>query len=387
MNRPTLSQARIPILLAFALSWVAINFTAHAHRLSDGCLFINATPLTLLARLDLPLRDLNEILPLDPNGDGSVTWGELRQQSSAIQQLIEQKLALHQSAHSLPLRFEPLRVTEIAGEPAASIAFSTDWKASEPLEITYHLLFDVDPQHRGLLRWSQGDSVSTFVFSPDRTRFEPPGTTSGSPPTGALANSWFHYVIEGVHHIWIGYDHILFLLALLLPAVLVRTEPPSSTRVELRHSALRVLKVVTAFTAAHSITLALAAFGWVQLPSRWVETCIAASVAIAAANNLLPFFRERGWAVAFGFGLIHGFGFAGVLTDLDLPRQAFASALVGFNVGVELGQLAIVGVFLPVAYLLRESWFYRRVAVQFGSALIILASLLWVAERGLGWSI
>jgi hypothetical protein len=385
MKRCSSGTARIPIRLLLWIALVGATFTARAHRLSDGCLSITAEGSEVAGRLDLPLRDLNEILPLDPNGDGSVTWGELRQQTAAIHRLIKERITLDQTGQHLPLQFAPLRVTEIAGEPAASVLFSAAWNSSETLGISYRLLFDADPQHRGLLRWAQGGDVSTFVFSPERTRFEHAGSPTDSPRLSTSASSLIHYVAEGVHHIWIGYDHILFLLALLLPAVLGQKESPSN-RDGLHRTSMRVLKVVTAFTVAHSITLALAAFGWVQLPSRLVETSIAASVAFAAANNLLPFFRERGWAVAFGFGLIHGFGFAGVLTDLDLPRQAFASALVGFNVGVELGQLAIVAVFLPVAYLLRESWLYRRVGVQFGSALIVLASLLWVAERGMGWS-
>ena len=174
-------------------------------------------------------------------------------------------------------------------------------------------------------------------------------------------------------HIWIGIDHVLFLVSLLLPAVLVAT----------RFAPVfwDVFKVVTAFTVAHSITLALAALSIIELPSRLVESAIALSVVVAALNNIWPVVRGRRWMAAFAFGLLHGFGFASVLADLGLPRDALAVALLAFNLGVEAGQLVIVGAFLPLAFALRGTWFYRRVVLVGGSALIALVALLWLVER------
>jgi hypothetical protein len=141
--------------------------------------------------------------------------------------------------------------------------------------------------------------------------------------------------------------------------------------------------VATSFTIAHSITLSLAALSIIQLPSRLVESTIALSVVLAALNNIWPLVHGRRWLVAFGFGLIHGFGFASVLADLGLPRDALLIALVGFNVGVELGQLAIISAFLPVAYALRRTRAYRRVIFIGGSAAIALVAGVWLFERAL----
>jgi hypothetical protein len=124
--------------------------------------------------------------------------------------------------------------------------------------------------------------------------------------------------------------------------------------------------------------------GVIELPSRFVESVIAASVVAAALNNLCPLVVGRLWMVAFGFGLVHGFGFASVLADLGLPRDALAVALVGFNVGVELGQLAIVGAFLPLAFALRRSAFYLRWVMVGGSIAIAIVASLWLAERAFG---
>ena len=176
------------------------------------------------------------------------------------------------------------------------------------------------------------------------------------------------------------------LAELLLPAVGTwQKQPAGRVRWQpvqrLRDALWDVLRIVTAFTVAHSITLSLATLGLVSLPSRLVESVIAASVVLAALNNVWPLFQGRRWSVAFAFGLILGFGFASVLADLGLPQDALALALVGFNVGVELGQLAIVVAFLPLAFVLRDSAFYRRAVLVAGSLLIAAIALAWFLER------
>ena len=189
------------------------------------------------------------------------------------------------------------------------------------------------------------------------------------------------FVRDGAHHIWSGFDHVLFLLALLLPAVLRREQGRWLPAPRAGPALAEVLKVVTAFTVAHSITLSLAALGVVSLPSRLVESCIAGSVVLAALNNVRPAVYRGRWLIAFFFGLIHGFGFASVLADLGLPQESLLIALVAFNIGVELGQLAIVTVFLPLAYRLRSTTFYRRGVLVVGSAVIVLVAGTWLIER------
>jgi hypothetical protein len=248
-------------------------------------------------------------------------------------------------------------------------------KPLSAVELKYSLLFDMDPQHKGLLRLEYKGTTVTGIFSPDKAsqRFELAEVS--------LLRQFLDYTREGVWHIWIGFDHILFLLALLLPAVLFRTKKHWQAVAGLRPAIADVLKIVTAFTLAHSITLSLATLGVVSLPSRLVESAIAASVVLSALNNIFPLIEGRRWMVAFAFGLIHGFGFASVLADLGLPQDALLLALVGFNLGVEGGQLAIVSVFLPLAYALRHTLFYRRVVLFAGSVLITLLASVWLIER------
>ena len=236
-------------------------------------------------------------------------------------------------------------------------------------------MFDVDPQHKGLLRLEYKGTTTTAIFSPDKAtqHFELAEIT--------LLRQFLDYAKEGVWHIWIGFDHILFLLSLLLPAVLIHSNKHWEPVAGFHPALIDVLKIVTAFTLAHSITLTLATLGVVTLPTRLVESAIAASVVLSALNNLFPLFEGRRWMVAFAFGLIHGFGFASVLADLGLPQNALLLALVGFNLGVEGGQLAIVSTFLPIAYYLRKTLFYRRVVLLAGSVVIMLLASVWLIER------
>ena len=183
--------------------------------------------------------------------------------------------------------------------------------------------------------------------------------------------------------LWLALWLVLWLvLSLLLPAVLVASRH-GQWQASPRFTPVfwDVLKVVTSFTVAHSITLSLAALEVISLPSRLVESTIALSVVLAALNNVRPVIAEKRWMMAFLFGLVHGFGFASVLADLGLPRDALLLALVGFNLGVEAGQLAIVAAFLPLAYALRSTNFYRRGVMTGGSLLIALIALVWMLER------
>jgi hypothetical protein len=236
-------------------------------------------------------------------------------------------------------------------------------------------LFDIDPQHRGLLNLSHTGGTRTAVFGPESAK------QSFELKQVSRIAQFLQYLREGIWHIWIGFDHILFLLSLLLPAVLVRRDGRWQSAPDFRAAFIDVARIVTAFTIAHSITLTLAALHIVSLPSRWVESAIALSVVLAALNNVFPVVERGRWIAAFAFGLLHGFGFAGALSDLGLPTGSLALSLAGFNLGVETGQLAIVAIFLPVAFALRTTVAYRRVVLAGGSALIVAIAGVWLVER------
>ena len=355
---------------------LAFTGTAMAHKASDSYLSLQVNGASIEGQWDIALRDLDFAIGLDANDDGDITWAELRARHADIAAYASSRLKLEADGAACAISagaqlvdshtdgaYSVLRFKAICPRPPAG------------LKIDYRLFADLDPQHRGLLKLQAEGLTRSAVFGP----------AAPSQEFELKKLGWFaqfvDYAGEGVWHIWIGFDHILFLLSLLLPAVLLWQQGRWQAADRFGQAFWEVAKVVTAFTLAHSITLTLASLGIVSLPSRWVESAIALSVLLAALNNLRPLFQGRRWTVAFGFGLIHGFGFASVLTELGLPQDTLVLALVGFNLGVEGGQLAIVAAFLPLAYWLRQGWLYQRLVVRGGSMLIVLIAVVWLVER------
>jgi len=358
------------ILLALAAS------PAFAHKPSDSYLALRVEGAEVRGQWDIALRDLDFAIGLDDNGDGSITWGELKGHHADIAAYALARLKLRSGGADCPARATGFWVDDHSDGAYSVMRFSATCAAAvKTLEASYSLFADLDPQHKGLLRLEYGSGTRTGIFSPERAtqRFELAKFTRFV--------QFVDYGREGVWHIWVGFDHILFLLSLLLPAVLVLEGRGWRALERFPPAFWDVFKIVTSFTVAHSITLSLAALGVISLPSRLVESAIAASVVLAALNNIVPLVHHRRWMVAFAFGLIHGFGFASVLRDLGLPKDALLLALVGFNLGVEVGQLAIVSAFLPIAYGLRASWFYRRLVFIGGSLAIVAVAAIWFIER------
>jgi hypothetical protein len=351
---------------------------ASAHKPSDSYLTLDVQGRRVDGQWDIALRDLDMAIGLDGDGNGELTWNEVRGRHDAIAAYALARLKLASGGSVCPLHVTGLLLDDHSDGAYAVLRLGGDCTAEvATLDVDYRLLFDIDPQHKGLLQLRHGGQTSTAIFAPDSARQAL--RVAGASPWRQFGD----YVRHGVWHIWIGFDHILFLLSLLLPAVLVYRDRRWEGRPTFRSAALDVLKIVTAFTLAHSITLTLATLGVVALPSRLVESAIAASVVLAALNNLWPLFHGRRALVAFAFGLIHGFGFASVLLDLGLPKASLLLSLVGFNVGVEIGQIALVALFLPLAFLARNTFVYRRGILGIGSCLIALLALAWLAERGL----
>lgn len=243
------------------------------------------------------------------------------------------------------------------------------------LVIDYDLFFEHDPTHEALLRVHAAGEEADALLAEGRARFV--WDLAEPPPSGTLA-----FIRSGVDHILFGFDHICFLLALLLAIVITRVGTEWK-----RRSFAQALKatavIVTSFTVAHSITLIAASLGVVRMPAQLVESVIALSIAYTAIENIVrPDVRWR-HVLTFSFGLLHGLGFARMLEVL-LPPEHVIVPLLTFNLGVELGQLAIVAVALPAFWLLARALGaerYRRIALPILSSVLAILGLLWLAER------
>jgi hypothetical protein len=344
---------------------------AAAHQPSDAYLTLEeVTDARIEGRWDIALRDLDHALGLDRDQDGKLTWGEVRRRERDIAAYALARLDLAEGQVTCPTTAQSLALDHHGQSAYAVLSFAAACPAPpSALDLRYDLLFDLDRSHRGLLNVAWAGS-STAVLGPETGSLRL--TPNGLPGRSILAS----YLQEGFHHILIGYDHILFLLALLL-SVMLRLAQGGE---DMRRALAELMAVVSAFTVGHSITLALAALGVVEPPSRLVESLIAASVVLAALNNVVPLVQRRLWLIALCFGLIHGFGFAGVLRELGLPDQSLLVALLGFNVGVELGQLAIVALFVPLMWALARLDLHPR-AAMLGSGAIAAVALWWLVER------
>jgi len=428
-----------------AAALVACAAGAQAHKASDAYVTLQVDGAVVGARVDIALRDLDRDLDLDTDADDRLSWKEVRTRWADITALARDDIRLSADGHACPVEPQPTP----DATPAALAEHSDGhyavlqmrWRCAAPvqqLSVDYRLFARTDPTHRGIARVSRAGADGApqlAVLSPGSGwhRFKlpalpeavPSSAAEPAPQATALAapalpstatrvadnaevadgavsdadappSSFIGFVREGIHHILIGYDHILFLLSLLLPAVWIRRrEPDRRTGLErtrwrpatdLRAASTNVLKVVTAFTVAHSITLALAVFNVVEPPSRWVESIIAASVVLAALNNIWPVISEARWKLTFVFGLVHGFGFASALKDAGLAKGALVAPLVGFNVGVEIGQLCIVALVLPIAWSLRGTRTYRG-AFAGGSLAIATVAGVWLVQRAFDLSL
>jgi hypothetical protein len=357
------SRKSIPGRWIAALLLALCAGPAAAHKASDAYLQLSADEHAVSLRVDVALRDLDAALDLDADGDGRLTWGELRGAWPAIRAYVEPRVQVagcdfHPAGEHLERRAD--------GVYAALAARADCALRSKPV-LRYTLMREIDPTHRGIARIDlAGAATQVRVLDP-----------SAAPPAAPAPR----FVREGIRHIVGGYDHVLFLLCLLLPSVMRRTRDGWQPVASLRQAVLPLAAIVTAFTLAHSLTLALAALKLASLPSAFIEPAIAVTIMLAALDNLRPIFRGRRVAVSFAFGLVHGFGFAGVLAELDLPTAQFASALLQFNVGLEFGQLLIVAAATALLFALRHRPRYPAWAIRGGSCAALLVGLLWFVER------
>ncbi len=387
----TTSRTRVlRVMLSLSLALLSCA-NVWAHKASDAYLSLTLPPAlqgaTLESRWDIALRDLDRDLLFDRNDNNQLEWGEVTARWADIQALALASLLLETEGQACHARSYGVPQLETRSDGRYAVLLHT-WHcpaALEKLQLRYKLFADTDPTHRGLLvAQQQGQTQST-----QRVQVVPPGedaVTLAAPDAEVRRYGFMGFVLEGVHHILIGTDHVLFLLALLLPAVLVREKVGLTDRghwqpaPHLKPVLLEVLRVVTAFTVAHSITLGLAVYDVVSPPSRWIESSIAASVVLAALNNLYLVVGQGRWKLTFMFGLIHGFGFANALKEVGLQDGGLVAPLLGFNLGVELGQLAIVLVFMLLIWPLRRHPVYRLVLL-WGSVAVAFMASVWLVER------
>ena len=362
------------LLLAATLALGAAN-RAEAHFTSTSYLVADSTA-SRDARLtwDVSAADLHWALGLDRDGDGSITWEEIEARRDDIATLALAHLTVGRGGRGCDVRFADLLLTSHAQEPHLSLGFTASCATQGPIALTGTLFFDTNSTQRTLIDVTTQAGQFTSILSPATPRWLEPAAPS-------VLTTFGTFVGQGLWHVWIGYDHLAFLLLLLLPGVLRASGASWQGAPTFRETARDLLRIITAFTLAHSITLALATTGAVHVPVRPVEIAIAASIVIAGLLNLFPAAARARLALAFGFGLVHGFGFANALAELGAHGARLVPTLAGFNVGVELAQLSLVVLVLPFLFRARNSAFYARRFVPVTSLVAAMAGAGWLVAR------
>ncbi|MFQ5650131.1 MAG: HupE/UreJ family protein [bacterium] len=337
-----------------------------AHELNTSYTDINLHPhnRALSCTLILDVTDLDLIFDLDANGDGEITRDEIQVKIDEMRDTLYPKVHLSVAGEELLLEKQrPLLSEDGLGNTFVKFNFGQTleripWRFVLRLEV----FDDLGPRHKNLVKVTRGSETLQAILTVDYRE----QAFSFAGDAGAVFEQSLQFVWLGMEHIFIGYDHILFLLGLIL----------------IGGSLLNLVKMVSAFTVAHSITLILAVLQVVTLPSKLVESVIALSIVYIAAENFFVRKNDQRWLIAFVFGLMHGFGFAGVLTELGLPTNGLVASLLSFNVGVEIGQVTIVAACFPVILWIAKSHWQRQIVYSL-SSLILFFGLVWFVERAL----
>ena len=370
-----------------------------AHEPDHSYIFLKIGEASVEGRFEMLANDVN--LALGTTLPDELVFTDVANFVTKIQSYLSNRVLFSDGSTQYGIRWlEPFIQDDDEMSDFIALQFELSGLEEMPaqIEIKYEPFFAENPIHRGILiieqHWKAGvvdnHTLVSSVFSGNTT------STSLSMQDLSVWKGFWALIKLGMWHIWIGLDHILFLVALLLPAVVRRKNRLDDLSVihdlgdtysshwqpvaRFGPAAWYMLKIVTFFTIAHSLTLAIAALGYVNLSSRIVESIIAFSIALAAYHNIRPIFKGREWVVAFVFGLFHGFGFASVLGEKGLSGDYLVVSLLGFNVGVEIGQILIVMMVFPILYVLRKLKIYPKILL-YGSILLIVIALQWCIER------
>jgi hydrogenase/urease accessory protein HupE len=351
------------LLLVFALTNPVF---AHDPGLSTAT--VRLTQNKIEVTLAFSIIDTAEIVEIDKDRDAHISKEELANATAELEKMGTNALEVELDGHAIP----PTSV-KCTFDPSdnASVAITFDTSQFSRLEIRSRWLALLQPGHRQFLsiQGQSGNVLAERLLSANSDSVTIQMNPADSRPAAVVrSNSFADFLVMGVKHIWTGYDHLLFLFGLL---VVTRNFASS-------------VKIITCFTIAHSITLAVATLSLVQFSSHIVEPLIAASIVYVGIENLIRGDDPKGrWLLTFAFGLIHGFGFASVLRELGVGSNGsgIAVPLVSFNLGVELGQIAIAALVLPVIWKLRAKPGFITRWVPACSVVVTLLGGYWFVQR------
>ncbi len=395
------------ILCALTLFVMMPGANAFGHAIGESYIWLNPQADFMDGRVEFRLEDLREHMGMEIPEDYAAAKIRIMELAPELKEYVKEHFQIVFDGQEIAYEFVEVDLLEANkfGHFVQLFFKTSTLVVPDVVTVKSDMLFEFSKFQRCLLcteyNHKTGKSYTEaffhHIFNPWSTEQDVDFQTLSQ-----VQQRWRTFVWQGVLHIWIGIDHILFLVALLLAAVLVKrdeSEANTDSQLDTESSTSKdqwvpvagftgafwnVFKIVTIFTVAHSITLCLASLGIITLPSQLVESIIALSIVLVAFNNIVPTFRDRTWVILFLFGLFHGLGFASVMQHLPYRVGNLNKVLIGFNVGVELGQMAIVAAVFPIMYFLRKTSFYKPVFLVGGSIVLIAIASYWFVERAFG---
>ncbi len=376
----------------FILILAVIGFNGNAHTSNQNYVYLQVYESLITIRVELRNSDLESAFGyVFPKGSMPSTNDP---RIDTLIMYIQDQLNFTSNMGSHELKFLELGLMELPSSDYTLFNFqmtNTD-QLPQYFDIENELLTAEFTNHESLViiehNWLTGtfdnEALPSLVYNGG-------GTQRLDLSDSTIFNGFVAMIKSGIYHIWIGIDHILFLIALLIPSVIIYRKEEKERLLlipytsfdpvdEFKKALWVVVKVITLFTVAHSITLSLAALQIVVLPSRLVESIIAFSIILAALHNIRPLLLNNEWLFVFAFGLFHGFGFASVLAEQSKEGEYLVYSLLGFNIGVEIGQVVIILIAFPILFFLRN-WSRYNLIVVLLSLFLSVVALYWFIER------
>lgn len=355
--------------MRFLVLFFILTYSLYAHQLRENYLRVdyNTTTDNLLIDLEVETR-LLENSTIDDNKNGIISFKELRHHQQSLLKYVNEHINFLYYKTKLDLKGAKVTFHRYQDQTYMRVKKSFKGVKIDGLQLYYHMFFEMEKTHRLLIHLVHNRDVIVdqehqkyFFVSTEMTQLERFKT----------------FVKEGIYHILDGTDHLLFVLMLLIPSVVKY----AGTTNALRNSFLSLIKIVTTFSIAHSLTLFIAGMGWYVPNSTFIESGIAFSIFVVALLNYLKKYGHVNYLIVFFFGLVHGFGFANVLEIAGVSNLfSFVVALFGFNIGVEIGQISVIFCLLPLLFLLIKLSYsdYILKVITLGTMII---SVIWFLQR------
>lgn len=352
-----------------------VSFSLYPHELSNGYLVLRGESNEALSgELSLKPEDIGQAAGLDTDNNGKLTWGEVITNQNLAINYIQNHLIIRDSQSRCSLSITLPTMQNISAESLLVYPLAVNCTHIGEISVQYSGIINDFPTHKLLTSVTIDDHTNIHVLDSERASI-----TIAALGTASLAQ-FGEMVFQGIWHIFIGLDHILFLVATLLTVNLQRKNQKWVKALSKKLILKNTIILVSTFTLAHSITLTATALDLIALNSRIVELGIAVSVAFTALNNMYPVIMRLGF-ITFGFGLLHGMGFASVFGELNAQSGGLLLNVLAFNLGVEVGQLVIVAMLMPVLLTLRNLRVYAKAIMPVASSIIAVIALNWTLQR------